>query len=68
MKIHGIFLTGIISIQILGILSCGNKQNRKNFTPEIEINNPTDNIVNKIEVRKVDFTIITVAAVDCIDF
>jgi hypothetical protein len=61
MKIHGIFLIGIISIKILCFLSCGNRQGNK----KIEINNIEKDIVTKIEVKKVDFYITSIIHIDC---
>jgi len=49
---------------IVGILSCTNKQNISKFGAR----NITENIVTKIEVKKVDFDILTIARVGCNDF
>jgi hypothetical protein len=54
-------LIGIISIKILCFLSCGNREGNK----KIETNNTEKDIVTKIEVKKVDFGILTIAHVDC---
>jgi len=55
-------MIGIIGI--VGILSCTNKQN----ATKIEVGNITEDIVSKIELKKVDFGILTIAHVSCSDY
>jgi hypothetical protein len=61
MKINGIFMIGIISIKILGFLSCNDKQENKRF----EINKIDKNVVTKIEISKVDFDMTSIIHIDC---
>jgi hypothetical protein len=61
-------LIGIISIKTLGILSCSGNRERNNFNTNIEVEHQNKDTVTKIEIKKVDFGILTIADVDCIDF
>jgi hypothetical protein len=54
----------MISIKILCSLSCHGKQGNK----KIEINNIEKDIITKIEVKRVDFGILTIAHVDCSEY
>lgn len=61
-------MIGIISIKILGTLSCSGNREKNNFTPSFEIQFQKKDVVTKLEIKKVDFGILTIADVDCIDY
>jgi hypothetical protein len=54
-------MIGIISIKILGFLSCNGKQENKRF----EIGKIEKDVVAKIEVSKVNFYMTSIIHVDC---